>query len=240
MRTDVLGIGFDSVTMSEAMAKANELIEQDGFKYIVTPNPEIVWMCRKDEELRSTIENAALVIPDGIGIIYGAKILGRPLKEKVPGADFAELFFDELATTGKTVYLLGAKPGVADLAAEKLKEKHPGLIVCGTADGYFKEDGPVVDKINEAAPDLLLVCLGAPKQELWMKRNGDKLKTKLAIGLGGSLDVYAGVVERAPEKWQKMNLEWLYRLIKQPSRLGRQMRLPAFLFAVIWQRIRGK
>jgi N-acetylglucosaminyldiphosphoundecaprenol N-acetyl-beta-D-mannosaminyltransferase len=240
MRTDVLGIGFDNVTMSEAVEKASELINEDGFKYIVTPNPEIVWMCRKDSELKETIEGAAMVIPDGIGIIYGAKILGRPLKEKVPGADFAEEFFDVLAKTDKTVYLLGAKPGVAELAAQKLTQRHPGLKVCGTADGYFKDDDAVIEKINKAEPDLLLVCLGAPKQELWMKKNGSKLKTKLAIGLGGSLDVYAGVVERAPAKWQKLNLEWLYRLIKQPSRLGRQMRLPAFLFAVIWQRIRGK
>lgn len=240
MRTDVLHVGFDNVTMGEAVEKAKKLLKEDGFKYIVTPNPEIVWMCRKDKELHGVIDGAAMVIPDGIGIIYGAKILGRPLKEKVPGADFAELLFDEMAKEGQSVYLLGAKPGVADLAAEKLMEKHPGLKVCGTADGYFKEDEPVIEKINEAKPDLLLVCLGAPKQEFWMKRNGDKLNARLAIGLGGSLDVYSGVTQRAPEKWQKMNLEWLYRLIKEPSRFGRQLRLPAFLFAVIWQRIRGK
>jgi N-acetylglucosaminyldiphosphoundecaprenol N-acetyl-beta-D-mannosaminyltransferase len=240
MRTNVLCVGFDNITMDEAVEKAMELMEQHGSGYVVTPNPEIVWLCRKNPELSTAVESASLVLPDGIGIIYGAKILGRPLKEKVPGADFAERLFAEMAKTGKSVFLLGAKPGVAKTAGEKLTEKYPGLNVCGTADGYFKEDEPIINMINEQKPDLVLVCLGAPKQELWMSRNAEKLDVGLMAGLGGSLDVYAGVVQRAPEKWQKMNLEWLYRLIKQPSRFGRMMKLPAFLCAVVWQRIRGK
>ncbi len=240
MRTDVLHVGFDNLTMEEAVSEAEKLMETEGFKYIVTPNPEIVWLCRKDRELAEAVKNAAMVIPDGIGIIYGARILGRPLKEKVPGADFAQKLFSKMAKKGQKVYLLGSKPGVAELAGEKILEAHPGIVVCGTADGYFKDDGPVIEKINSAEPDLLLVCLGAPKQELWMKRNGHKLKAKLAIGLGGSLDVYSGLAQRAPEKWQQMNLEWLYRLIKQPSRIGRQLRLPAFVLAVVGQRIKGE
>ena len=240
MRTDVLGIGFDDVTMEEAVSKAWELMEREEPDYVVTPNPEIVWMCRKDQQLRQAIESAALVLPDGIGIIYGARILGRPLKGKLPGADFAQRLFGVMAQGGRSVYLLGAKPGVAQKAAENLKKKYPGLVICGVGDGYFKEDGPVVERINRAKPDLLLVCLGAPKQEMWMFKNREKLDVKLMAGLGGSLDVYAGVVQRAPESWQRLNLEWLYRLIKQPSRFGRMMRLPAFLLAVIWQRVRGK
>ncbi|MGM9522527.1 MAG: WecB/TagA/CpsF family glycosyltransferase [Oscillospiraceae bacterium] len=240
MRTDVLGVGFDNVTMEEAVARAEALIASPETGYVVTPNPEIVWACRKNEELKAAVSGASLVLPDGIGVIYGARILSRPLKEKVPGADFAERLFEKMAEKGQSVYLLGAKPGVAETAGKNLTEKYPGLKVCGTADGYFKEDGPVIERINASAPDLLLVCLGAPKQELWMSRNAERLNVRLMAGLGGSLDVYAGVVQRAPESWQRMNLEWLYRLIKQPSRFRRMLKLPAFLFAVIWQRIRGK
>ena len=240
MKTEVLHVDFDNVTMEEAVNMAKELINEDGFKYIVTPNPEIVWLCRKDEKLREAVSGAALVIPDGIGVIYGAKLLKRPLKEKVPGADFAERLISALAEEGKSVFLFGAKPGVAELAAEKLCEKYPGLVIAGTNDGYFSDDEPIIEMINAAKPDLLLVCLGAPKQEKWMKKNADRLSAKLAIGLGGSLDVYAGVVERAPEKWQKMNLEWLYRIVKQPKRIGRAMRLPAFMLAVLGERISGK
>ena len=120
MKTEVLHVDFDNVTMEEAVNMAKELINEDGFKYIVTPNPEIVWLCRKDEELREAVSGAALVIPDGIGVIYGAKLLKRPLKEKVPGADFAERLISALAEEGKSVFLFGAKPGVAELAAGKL------------------------------------------------------------------------------------------------------------------------
>ena len=240
MRTDVLGVGFDDLTMDEAIERALTMIDTPGSYYVVTPNPEIVWLARRDSSLKSAIDSASIVLPDGIGVIYGAKILGRPLKGKVPGADFALELFARLAERGGRVYLLGAKPGVAERAGENIGNKYPGIVICGTADGYFKEDGPVIEKINDAEPDLLLVCLGAPKQEMWMYENREKLRVPLMAGLGGSLDVYAGVVQRAPEKWQKMNLEWLYRLVKQPSRIGRMMRLPAFLLAVCGQRIRGK
>ena len=240
MRIDVLGVEFDNKTMDEAVERGMELIARPGADYVVTPNPEIVMICREERSVAAAARDAALVLPDGIGVIYGAKILGRPLKEKVPGADFAERMFAELAKGGGSVYLLGAKPGVAEKAGEKLAEKYPGLVIAGCADGYFKEDEPVIEKINDARPDFLLVCLGAPKQELWMSRNAEKLNVGLMAGLGGSLDVYAGVVQRAPETWQKLNLEWLYRLLKQPSRIGRMMKLPQFMLAVIGQRIKGK
>ncbi len=240
MRTEVLGVGFDSVTMSEALDAAEKLMERPGADYIVTPNPEIVMACREDPEVKRAVEGASLVLPDGIGVIYGAKILGTPLKAKVPGADFAENLMARMAGKGRSVYLLGAKPGVAELAGEKLSAKYPGLRIAGTADGYFKDDGPVIEAINAARPDLLLVCLGAPKQEKWMAANRDKLTVPLMAGLGGSLDVYAGAVKRAPEVWQKLELEWLYRLIKQPSRLGRMMKLPKFLLCVIGERLKGR
>ena len=242
MRVDVLGVGFDNITMTEAVAYGKQLLDANKKTgaYVVTPNPEIVWLCRDDVQLKETIDKAALVLPDGIGVIYGSRILGRSLKERVAGADFADLIFAEMAKKGQRLYLLGAKPGVAETAAETISKKHPGIVICGTADGYFKTDEPIIEKINAAEPDFLLVCLGAPKQEKWMRANRDKLNVSLMAGLGGVLDVYAGNVQRAPEKWQKMNLEWLYRLLKEPRRIGRMMKLPLFIFAVIGQRIRGK
>lgn len=240
MRTEVLNIGFDNITKDEAVAMGEKLLETEGASYIVTPNPEIVWMCREDTKLKETIEKADLVLPDGIGIVYGARILGRPLKEKIPGIDFISGLFGRMAESGKTVFLLGAKPGVAQRAGAELSAKYPGLTVCGVHDGYFKEDGPVIEEINRAAPDLLLVCLGAPKQEYWMAKNRDKLHVKLMAGLGGSLDVFAGEVKRAPVFFQKLGLEWFHRLLKEPWRIKRMMKLPLFLFAVMGQRIKGK
>ncbi len=239
IRTDVLGVGFDSLTMREAVAEALRLMAEKNAAYVVTPNPEIVMMCRKDAELASAISDAALVLPDGIGVVYGAKILGTPLKEKLPGIDFASALFAEMSQRNMSLFLLGAAPGVAEKAAEALLAAHPGLIISGTNDGYFPDDAPVVEKINAAEPDLLLVCLGAPKQELWMRKNASRLKVGLMAGLGGSLDVFAGITQRAPESWQKLGLEWLYRLTKDPSRIGRMANLPKFGFAVLGKRIKG-
>lgn len=235
MRIDVLGVGFDNITMEEAAEKAMTI--RGG--YVVTPNPEMVWLARENSEFKAALDSAALSLPDGIGIVYGAKILGRPLKTRVPGIEFAEEMFKRFSTLGKTVFLFGAKPGVADKAAENLRIKYPGLNICGTADGYFKDDGSIIDEINEKKPDLLLVCIGFPKQELWMKKNAEKLDVGLMAGLGGALDVFAGVAERAPEAWCNAGFEWLYRLIKQPSRITRMAKLPLFLFTVIGQKIKG-
>ena len=232
MRIDVMGVGFDSLTMAEAVARAKELIRERRAAYVVTPNPEIVMACRERAETMQAVNAADLVLPDGIGVIYGAKILGTPLKQKLPGIDFIAALMADMAQDGKSVYLLGSKPGVAEQAAEKLLVMFPGLVVAGTHDGYFKDDAPVVEAVNAAQPDLLLVCLGAPKQELFMAQYGEATGAKLLMGLGGSLDIFAGVAQRAPEFYCKHNLEWLYRLIKNPSRFGRMLKLPLFLLHV--------
>jgi len=239
MRVDVLGTEFDNIAKAEAVEYAYKLMLERKGAYVVTPNPEIVMICREDNEAKKAIQEADLVIADGIGVIYGAKILGTPLKERIPGIDFTSALFAKMAENGRSVYLFGSRPSVAEKAAENLKSKYPGLVVCGTHDGFFTDDANIVKNINEAAPDLLLVCLGAPKQEKWMMSRKDSLNVGLMIGAGGSLDVFAGVVERAPEKWQKMGLEWLYRLLKEPKRLGRMMKLPKFLLVCLGRKITG-
>lgn len=235
-----MGVTFDDVTLEEAVAAGEALAAGPGFSYVVTPNPEIVAMARQTETYREILNGAGLVLPDGIGVVHAAKILGTPLKGRVPGIDFASALVERLARSGLRLFLLGAKPGVAELAAANLKDAHPGLIVCGTHDGYFREDGPVVEEIRAAAADVVFVCLGAPKQELWMVEHGPATGAHLMVGLGGSLDVFAGVVERAPEGFQRLGLEWLYRLAKEPKRIGRMAKLPLVLVQAAGARLRGK
>jgi len=239
MKINVLGVGFDNVTMDEAVTRGIELMEQPGFHYVVTPNPEFVLAAEKDEEFRAVLNGADLVIPDGIGVIFSAKLLGTPLKSRVPGIEFSAGMLAHMDKVGGRVFLLGAKPGVAELAGQRIKEQFPNLTICGTHDGYFKEDEPVVQAVKEAHADLLFVCLGAPRQEKFMAQHGPELGAKLAMGLGGSLDVYAGVVERAPERWQKLNLEWAYRLKKEPKRIGRMAKLPLILVKAVKARLTG-
>ncbi len=236
-RIDVLGVGFDDLTRKDAIDMCKRLIDEHRSAYMVTPNPEIVMAAWDHPELYDAICRADIVIPDGIGVVKAAKIIGTPLKERLPGIEIGEEILKYAAESGKSVFLLGAKPGVAEAAAEKMRELFPGLNVCGTNDGYFKEDGPVVEKINAARPDFLMVCLGAPKQELWMAENAPKLDVGLMAGLGGSLDVFAGTVMRAPKIWQKMNAEWLYRCIKEPWRFKRIARLPLFIVKAWIKRI---
>ena len=151
------------------------------------------------------------------------------MQGRVPGIDFATGLVARMAETGLRLYLLGAKPGVAEQAAENLKQTHPNLIVCGTHDGYFQDAAPVVEAVKAAQADVVFVCLGAPKQERWMAEYGPATGAHLLVGLGGVLDVYAGNVKRAPAVWQKLGLEWCYRLLHQPSRIGRMAKLPLFL-----------
>ncbi len=223
MRIDVLGVGFDNVTMDQAVAEGVRLMNEDGAHYVVTPNPEIVETCREDSEAMEAVRRADMVIADGIGVVYGAKILGTPLKGRVPGIEFAQNLMGRMAESGKSLFLLGAKPGIADQAAEKLKVRYPGLQIAGTHAGYFKEDGPVLTQIRDSGADVVFVCLGAPKQEKWMLHNGEATGAHLLVGLGGCLDVFSGNVQRAPEVFQKLGLEWFYRLLKHPSRSGRMM-----------------
>lgn len=232
MRIDVLGVGFDNVTMAEAVDRALALLHGEGTHYVVTPNPEIVEVCRENLAAKIAVNEADLVLPDGIGVIKGAAMLGTPLKEKTPGIEFAGHLLERMAEEGLSLYLLGAKPGVAEAAAKNLAERYPGLVIVGTHDGYFKEDAPVAEAIRQSGADVVFVCLGAPKQELWMRKNGPATGARLLCGLGGSLDVFAGVVERAPKFWSDHGLEWFYRLCKEPRRIGRMMKLPLFLVHV--------
>ena len=238
MKTNVLGVQYDNVTMAEALDTARELLQRPEASYCVTPNAEMAYEALNDESFRAILNGASLVLPYGAGVVLGAKILRTPLQEKVAGIDFAANLLGVLEETGGRLYLLGGKPGIAEQAAENMKKTHPKLCICGTADGYFKDEAPVIARINEARADVVFVCLGAPKQECFMHDHRAELNVRLMIGLGGSLDGLAGTVRRAPKWMIRLQLEWLYRLLREPSRIGRMMRLPKFVFAA-W-RARGK
>ena len=240
MKIEVLGVSFDNVTMEQAAELGGKMLQEDRFHYVVTPNPEFILAAEKDESFRTVLNAADLVIADGIGVIYSAKILGTPLPERVPGIEFSAKMLEKLNEMGGRLFLLGAKPGVAEKAGENICAQYPNIVLCGTQDGYFKDEEEVILKVAAARPDLMFVCLGAPKQEKWMARWGQHTGAKMAIGLGGCLDVYAGNVERAPESWQKLGLEWAYRLKKEPQRFGRMARLPLVLVKSAGQRVKGK
>lgn len=168
MKTNVLGVQYDNVTMAEALDTARALLQRPEASYCVTPNAEMAYEALHDESFRAILNGASLVLPDGAGVVLGAKILKTPLKEKVAGIDFAANLLGVLEETGGRLYLLGGKPGIAEQAAENMKKTHPKLCICGTADGYFKDEAPIIARINEARADVVFVCLGAPKQECFM------------------------------------------------------------------------
>lgn len=240
-RMKILGVSLDMVDMNGAVETFKGLIGEEKCSLIVTPNSEIVVNAGKDPELMNIINSADLVIPDGIGLVYASKILGSPLKERVTGIDFLGRAFEILSGEGKSVFLLGSSPGengtqgTAELAADKIKEAYQGIEIAGTHHGYFSaaEEEKIVDLIRESRADFLCVALGSPKQEKFMYNHRDKLGVKAAIGVGGSLDVWAGTVKRAPLFYQKHGLEWLYRFIKEPSRYKRMIALPKFMIKVM-------
>lgn len=239
MKIDVMGVQFDNVTMGEALERAREILNGRETCYCVTPNPEIVYEAMHDEDFRSLLNGAAMVLPDGVGVLLGAKLLKTPLKEKVTGVDFAAGLLPILEAEGKKLYLLGSKPGVAELAAQNMLARCPNLQICGMADGYFKDEAPVVEAINRAGADVLFVCLGSPKQERFMQAHTQELNVSLMIGLGGSLDAFAGTFKRAPDWVIRIGMEWFYRLCKEPRRWKRMLRLPKFVMAVTAKRLRG-
>ncbi len=231
---NILGVNIDKITAADALDRAEELVKSPGVSAIYTPNPEIVMAAYEDKEFLNILNQADMCTPDGIGVVYGSRIIGDPVPERVAGFDLACGLLDRIRKTGESVFLFGSKPGVAEIAAESLKEKYPGLLIAGTHDGYFKEEDvpEIVEQINNSGASLLFVCLGAPKQEKWIAANRGKLKVNLCMGIGGALDVFAGTVKRAPDIFIKLNLEWFYRMCKQPSRFIRCLALPKFILTV--------
>lgn len=240
-RVKILGVPVDMIDRDQAMQRFEESFPKDGLTMVVTPNSEIVQNASKDEALKSLIASADLIIPDGIGLVYASRIVGHPLKERVTGIDFLEAIIGYLAKHGKSIYFFGSRPGVAEAAAENIRKKYPALKVAGTHDGYFAPEAEpdIVDEINASGADFLCVALGSPKQEKFIYDHRQELNVHGAIGVGGSLDVWAGTLKRAPEFYRNHGLEWLYRLIQEPTRFKRMLALPVFMTRVLVHGRRG-
>lgn len=235
MRINLLGADIDALNMEETVERVAGFVRGGRPHRIITLNPEFLYRAQFENQLMELAERADLVTPDGVGIVWACRVAGRPVPERVTGIDLMLRLVERAAAEGWRVYLLGAAPGVAEEAAERLGLKHPGLQVVGVHHGYFQgnEENEVAVEINKANPDLLFVALGAPKQERWIDRHLEETGAAAALGVGGSFDVVAGRAKRAPQWIRSLHLEWLSRLLKEPSRWRRQLVLPLFAWMVI-------
>ena len=238
----ILGVPFTNITPEQAVDTVVSYLKGNGKAMIFTPNPEMVMEARKNKEFMKILNSSTMNVPDGIGIVYGSKFTSNPIRQRVAGYDLMLGVFDKMKDMGKTAYFFGCAPEIADRAKFAIEKRFPGLKIVGTANGYFdnEREKEIIDEINTLKPDLLLVGIGFPKQEKWIYDHIKDLNIKAAAGVGGSFDGWSGNVQRAPEFFIKHNLEWFYRLVKQPSRFVRMLQLPLFMIVVIRNRIFGK
>ncbi|MGQ2375493.1 WecB/TagA/CpsF family glycosyltransferase [Companilactobacillus zhachilii] len=227
-RVNILGTEFDNLTTKQFHKYLDDDLDVNANRFIVTPNPEIVLSARKDTNFSEIVNNADYVIPDGIGIIKGAKSLGTPLPERITGFDTLQYLVETANRKLLKVYLLGSKPEVIQASADKIKKDYPQIDLVGYHDGYFKDETDIVNEIAEKKPNIIFVALGSPKQEIFINKYRNKADA-IWIGVGGSFDVFSGTKQRAPKIFQKLNLEWFYRLIKEPTRFGRMLAIPKYM-----------
>lgn len=232
----ILEVNIDRVDMKQAVERVRDLVStKNKASLVVTPNSEMLALAAEDSELARILNSADLATADGIGVVIASKILGKPLVERVAGFDLISYLFKEFADQDLNFYFLGGKPGIVERAVDNLQNDYPQLNICGYHHGYldFATQKLVLEEINSKDIDLLLVGMGAPLQEKFLADNLQKLDVGAAITVGGSFDVLANEVKRAPLWMQKVGLEWLYRLQQEPSRFGRMLLLPKFIYLVL-------
>jgi N-acetylglucosaminyldiphosphoundecaprenol N-acetyl-beta-D-mannosaminyltransferase len=231
-----LGVNVSVMTYDEILDDLRSRISEGKQSTVIAVNPEKVITANKNPLVKELINESTYQIPDGIGMILASKVKGGSLKERVTGVDMMERLLRFAAEEGHGVFFYGAKEEVVSEAKRKLEEHFPTLNIAGYENGYTKDNQALVDKINASGAKLLFVALGSPKQELWIKENMKHLNVKVFQGVGGSFDVFSGRTKRAPEFYRRFGLEWLYRLMKEPKRIKRQMNLPKFLIRVLFSR----
>ena len=238
----ILGVRIDNITVEKAVASVEEMIGDANQHLIIPVNPEMIMAAQTNIEFRQIINNASLVLPDGIGVILASRMYGKPISSRVPGVDMVERLASFAQQRGFRIFLLGAAEGVATLAAHRLQEQYPGLLVAGVHAGspHPDEELEICRMINDVHPHILLVAYGAPKQELWLARNLHKLHIPVAMCVGGTFDFIAGTVIRAPLWVQTIGFEWVYRLIQEPRRWHRMLALPRFAFSIFINFFRDK
>jgi len=235
----ILGVRVDNVTTEETLSLMESFVADGRPHQVVTINPEFVVEAQRNESFAQALAQANLALPDGAGLMWASRLLGRPLRERVTGSDTVPLIAQLCAKRGYRLFLLGAGPGVAERAASVTMRDNPGLRIVGTYAGSPdpSEEDEIVARIGAASPDFLLVAYGAPRQDLWIHRNLDRLGVPVCMGVGGALDFIAGVTRRAPKWMRKAGLEWMYRLCHQPWRWRRMLALPRFAYLVVRQRL---
>jgi N-acetylglucosaminyldiphosphoundecaprenol N-acetyl-beta-D-mannosaminyltransferase len=234
----LFGVKFNKGDEDVLFKRFLYLLNRSRYAMIFTPNPEIVMMAQKDLEYKDILAEGDLVIPDGIGIIVASKIKKLGLEKRMPGIEMMESILKYCNNAKKSIYLLGSSEENVEKAADNIKLTYPNIIISGYHHGFFdaSEELKIIDKINEVKPDILFVAMGAPKQEKWMYTHRKILNAKVAMGVGGSLDIWAGAVKRAPKFFRKIGFEWLYRMLSHPSRWKRSLVLPKFLLKVLLSR----
>ena len=238
-RVEVLGIPVDCVNMSQSIDVVDQLISGECATSIIAVNPEKVIKAQTDSRLLNCLNEAGLLIPDGIGLVVAVKILGLGNLSRVPGAELMPAICERAAEKGYSIFLFGAEPDVNLKAREVLQVKYPDLQIAGGQDGYVSEKNmpQLINDINESGAQILFIALGSPRQELWMEEYLPQLQVKVCQGVGGTFDVISGKVKRAPSVFRSLHLEWFYRLASQPRRLLRQTALPRFVVMIIRKRI---
>ena len=233
-RVNILGVDVDAVTMAEAVDVVRRAMDTRAGVMVATANAEMLMRATHDEELRHILNASALVVPDGAGTVWAARHLGHAMPERVAGYDLAQELLRCAPAEGRRIYFFGSAPGVAEKAKAKAEQLYPGIEIVGVRNGFFSpaDNAAIIAEIRAACPDLLLVALGVPKQEKWIAAHLAELDVPVAIGVGGTLDVMAGVMKRAPHWMQKAKLEWLFRGLMQPKRAGRLLALPKFVLKV--------
>ncbi len=241
-RYELLGTAVHAVTLAGALDWVSASVQARTVGYVVTLNGALLVQTARDPALRALVNEAALVTADGIGVLLAARILGVTLPGRVAGIDLAVAVCARAAQLAHRMYLLGGAPGVAARTADALRRQHPTLQIVGTHHGYLApEDEPaVVTDIQHARPDVLLVAFGAPRQEIWMRRWNKELGVPVAIGVGGSFDVLAGRVPRAPGWMQRAGLEWLYRVWREPRRWSVVRTIPPLFLMALRARLKGR
>lgn len=236
---DILGTKIDNITMEKALKTLRCFLDTDTVHTVYTPNSEIMMAAHRDPQLKEILNKGDMVIADGAGVVLASRILGTKLPEKVAGFDLVKNTFEYASRKSIRVFLFGSKPGIAETAAENIVKTFPGVKMVGCRNGYFstEEESSIIEQINSSNADILLVALGAPKQEKWIHKNINVLKPKVCIGVGGTIDVFSGQTKLAPDFFRKNSLEWLYRLCKEPKRFKRMLDLPRFILLVFYNRL---
>ncbi len=234
----ILGVPIDQVSMDQALNRIENFIQEGGTHLVVTADANGIIIAQQDEGFRNLISQADLATPDGAGVLWAAKRKGSSIKERVSGVDIVEKVCALSAQKGYRIYFLGAEPGIAELAGQKLTEKYPGCNIVGTHHGYFKAEDElkIAQAIAAAQPDVLFVALGMPRQERFIQSTRPIIQAKVAVGVGGSFDVFSGKTKRAPKVMQAIHLEWMWRLLLNPSKFAKVKNLPKFAIKVLGDR----